>query len=489
MFILLLCYIMIIHINHNFKHVKNSKMKSNDSFIGNFSEWELIPILDSISDAVFIDDSRGYTLWCNKACCDLYKITQEEVEGMHVLDLEKSGIFSPSVANLVLEQGKEVTIMHKNKEGKHLLSTGTPIKDSSGRITKVITTSRDITELSTLQNKLQTVQGTLEDMKSLDKLSDKGIIANSHSMFNVMQLAKKLATVDSTVLITGESGVGKGLIAQLLHENGSRKDFPFVTVNCGAIPENLIESELFGYERGAFTGSKAEGKKGLFEAAQEGTIFLDEISELPLNLQVKLLQVIQEREIIHVGGVKKIPIDVRIISATNKDLHMLVEQGRFREDLYYRLNVVPINVPPLRERPEDILPLIQKYLIKYNEKLKEHKQIDPNSLAVLLKYEWPGNIRELQNIIERLILTTRGDTITVDELPGFIKDNEDTKPNEGRRAFTSFSNSMSMAEKHILKDALEKYGSTRAMAKALKISQPTVVRKLHKYGMKTADTK
>ena len=462
-------------------------MKNSSS--NKFSQWELFPILDSISDAVFIDDSSGYALWCNKACMDLYKVAPKDVVGVHVLDLEKNGIFSPSVANLVLEQKKEVTIIHENKEGKKLLSTGTPIKDDNGNITKVITTSRDITELSTLQNKLQTVQGTLEEMKSFEKLQSQGIIASSHSMFNVVQLAKRLSAVDSTVLITGESGVGKGLIAEILHKNGNRKNSPFVTVNCGAIPENLIESELFGYESGAFTGSRSEGKKGLFEAAQSGTIFLDEISELPLNLQVKLLQVIQEREITKVGGVKKIPVDVRIISATNKDLHELVTENRFREDLYYRLNVVPINVPPLRERPEDILPLINKYLEEYNKKLNEHKQIDQNALAVLLKYDWPGNIRELQNIIERLILTCREDIITADELPGFIKETTNESGEEFSSGPMSLGNSLAKAEKKILSDALNKYKSTRAIAKALGISQPTVVRKLHKYGLAVIDTK
>ena len=231
-------------------------------------------------------------------------------------------------------------------------------------------------------------------------------------MHNVMTLTKRLASVNTTVLITGESGVGKGLIAKQLHEEGNRCEGPFVTVNCGAIPDNLIESELFGYAPGAFTGSRSDGKKGLFEVAQSGTIFLDEISELPLNMQVKLLRVIQEREITPVGGVKPIPIDVRIVSATNRDLQDLVRQDKFREDLYYRLNVVPITVPPLRDRPEDILPLIQSNLHKYNENLREHKVLSSEALTVLLKYPWPGNVRELQNIIERLIITTNDDVIS-----------------------------------------------------------------------------
>ncbi|MCB6992481.1 sigma 54-interacting transcriptional regulator [bacterium 210820-DFI.6.37] len=456
-------------------------------FLDTLSASELIPILNSINDAIFIDSSDGHSLWCNDACKELYKVTPEEIRGVHILELEKSGIFTPSVAKLVMEKKEEVTIIHENKDGKKLLSTGTPIFDHTGKMSKIVTTSRDITELTSLQNQLESVQKTLKQIESLETFSSDKIIASSRAMRNVMQLARRLASVDSTVLITGESGVGKGVIAKHLHENGARKDFPFITVNCGAIPENLIESELFGYERGAFTGSRNEGKKGLFEAAQNGTIFLDEISELPLNLQVKLLQVIQDREFTRVGGVDRIPVDVRIISATNKELLSLVRNDKFREDLYYRLNVVPINVPPLRERPEDILPLLQSNLAKYNEKLHEHKTLAPSALSILLRYPWPGNIRELQNIMERLILTTRDKTITEDNLPVFIKNSAQIQPVQSDDM--SLNAALERAEKEILARALAEHKSTRAMAKALKVSQPTIVRKLHKYGLTIGDTK
>lgn len=453
-----------------------------ERFLETLSVSELIPILNSVKDAVFIDSSDGYSLWCNDACQELYKVTPEEIHGIHISELEKRGIFTPSVAKQVMEQRKEITIIHENRDGKKILSTGTPIFDPDGQMTKIITTSRDITELTSLQKQLEFVQNTLKQFESIEISSSEPIIASSRSMRNVMQLALRLASVDSTVLITGESGVGKGVIAKLLHENGARKEFPFITVNCGAIPESLIESELFGYERGAFTGSRIEGKKGLFEAAQKGTIFLDEISELPLNLQVKLLQVIQDREFTRVGGVNRIPVDVRIISATNKDLHLLVKSGKFREDLYYRLNVVPINVPPLRERPEDILPLIQSNLEKYNNQLGENKTLEPAALAVLLHYSWPGNIRELQNIVERLILTTRDNLITEENLPVFIRTSAEAQPAQSME-HTSLRASMERAEKEVLTRALAEYKSTRAIAKALQVSQPTIVRKLHKYGL------
>ena len=307
--------------------------KKRTSVSGIFNEWEFRSVLDSISDAIFIDDSTGHALWCNKAWQEIYKASFDDIVGKHVSELEKAGIFTPSVATIVLEEKRETTIIHENRNGTKLLSTGTPIIDADGNISKIITTSRDITELSNMQSRLSGDNDQESDQSNPP--SNHKVVAASLAMKNVLQLASRLADVDSTVLLTGESGVGKGMIAEYLYDNGNRNKGPFISVNCGAIPESLIESELFGYEKGAFTGARSEGKKGFFEAADGGTIFLDEIGDLPLSLQVKLLHVIQERLIIRVGGTKKIPVDVRIISATNRNLKTDVEQGRFREDLYY----------------------------------------------------------------------------------------------------------------------------------------------------------
>ena len=333
---------------------------------------EVLPILETITDAVFIDNNEGICLWCNTTCEELYDIEMEEIQGKTVDELERAGIFSPSVTKRVLQEEREQTIIHENRLGVRLLTTGTPIYDENGALQLVITTSRDITRITRGNPKNH---ASLVDVPDLDvagisesetpELGEHEIVAFSETMKNVITLARRLAAVNTTVLITGESGVGKGLLARTLHEHGPRWEQPFVTVNCGAIPDTLIESELFGYVAGAFTGSRSGGKRGYFEAAQNGTIFLDEISELPVNLQVKLLQVIQERQITPVGAVEPIPIDVRIISATNRNLADLVQEGKFREDLYYRLNVVPIEVPPLRERTEDITPLIRMNLAKY----------------------------------------------------------------------------------------------------------------------------
>ncbi|MDO5491875.1 MAG: sigma 54-interacting transcriptional regulator [Bacillota bacterium] len=445
---------------------------------------EILPILESISDAVFIDSSEGTCLWCNSTCEELYDISSENIEGRTVEDLEQEGIFSPSVTRRVLDEKRELTIIHENKKGVRLLTTGTPIFGDDGQLLMVITTSRDITRITQRQGERAEV--TLEDVDRLNDFADTdyihhGIVARSKPMRNVMALTRRLASVSSTVLITGESGVGKGLIARTLHEEGPRWKAPLVTVNCGAIPENLIESELFGYVAGAFTGSRSGGKRGYFEAAQGGTIFLDEISELPLNLQVKLLQVIQERQITPVGAVKAIPIDVRIISATNRDLAALVQNGEFREDLYYRLNVVPIEVPPLRERPEDIVPLIRINLDKCNRDLHENKTISTEAISTLFQYPWPGNIRELQNIVERLVITTSGPVITDEDIFIFIK--EAAGRNARAVSGTSLAAALERAEKEILEEALSRYGSTRSIAKVLQVSQPTIVRKLRKYGL------
>jgi transcriptional regulator with PAS, ATPase and Fis domain len=417
----------------------------------------------------------------NAACEALYKIKRADIVGTHISVLERDGVFTPSVARMVIEKREQVNIVHQNKEGKRILSTGIPVFNEGGGLRFIITTSRDITELIDLQNELESVQNALEGLRSQENFKHGDIIANSEAMHGVVQLAKRLADLDSTVLITGESGVGKGLIASLIHENSKRRNFPFIKVNCGAIPASLMESELFGYERGAFTGSRTEGKKGLFEAAENGSIFLDEVSELPLNLQVKLLQVMQEREIKRVGGLASIPVNARVISASNLDLFALVREGGFREDLYYRLNVVPIHVPPLRERHEDMIPLINRFLNLNNRKMKDHKELDPDATALLLKYDWPGNVRELQNILERIMITTRGSVIRPENLPEFIRSHAAPK---GAAANAPLNDILDRTEKAVLLAALEYCGTTRALARRLGVSQPTVVRKLRKHGLR-----
>ncbi|MHB1394808.1 MAG: sigma-54 interaction domain-containing protein [Clostridia bacterium] len=443
------------------------------------TEWE--SILDSTQDAIFIDDMNGNTQWINRACELLYEVKREDIIGKSIDALEKSGIFSPSVAKLVFKNIEQSTIIHSNKSGKKILTTGTPVFDDEGKIYKVISTSRDITELVSLRNQLEDFQNKLGELREEQLENIGNFIVKSVKMKEVAYLAKRLAQIDSTVLITGESGVGKGEIAKYIHMSGDRKDMPFVKVNCGAIPEALLESELFGYEYGAFTGSKKQGKIGLFQLAQHGTIFLDEIGELPLNLQVKILHAIQDKEIKMVGGLKNISVDVRIITATNRDLMNMVKEKKFREDLFYRLNVVPIHIQPLRERTEDIIPLTRYFLEKYNRKFNVEKRIDPNTMASLIKYSWPGNVRELENIIERLVIITCDDTILPQNLPNYILDKIDNSQDIAIPSVMSLQDATEEVERQIIANAVKKYKTTREMAKALKVSQPTIVRKMSKY--------
>jgi len=438
---------------------------------------EVKMILDAIKTAVFIDDENGDTLWINKACEELYKIDRNDILGRNIHELEESGIFSPSVARLVFERKDVVSIMHSNRYGKKLLTTGVPIQNDQNEILRVVSTSRDITELVGLKNTLENMQHELKELKE-NKEEFGNLVFKSKKMLDVIQLAKRLSRIETTVLITGESGVGKGIISKYIHDYGTRKDKPFVKINCGAIPDALLESELFGYEEGAFTGSKKSGKIGMFELADKGTIFLDEIGELPLHLQVKILQVLQDKEIQKIGGTTSIPVDVRIIAATNKNLEKMVEQRTFREDLYYRLNVVPIHIPPLREREDDILTLTQKLLIKYNEKFEEDKQFHSKTMGIMIRYPWPGNVRELENMIERLVITTEGHWINPENLPSYMAEHE--------QEFTlsdelTLSEALEKVEKQMIKKAIEKHKTTRRIARALNVSQPTIVRKMSKY--------
>jgi transcriptional regulator with PAS, ATPase and Fis domain len=309
-------------------------------------------------------------------------------------------------------------------------------------------------------------------------------------MRHIYDLATWVGQVDSTVLILGESGVGKEVIAHTIVRSSDRRDEPFIKVNCGAIPENLLESELFGYEKGSFTGADRKGKPGMFELAHKGTLLLDEVAEIPLNLQVKLLRAIQEQEIMRVGGTKPIKLEVRIIAATNKNLDERVKNGEFREDLFYRLNVIPITVPPLRDRKEDIPPLIEHFLRRYNDKYKLSKTISPQVIERLVNYDWPGNVRELQNIVERMVVLTREDGISLINIPPQIKPLV-----EKERYFhvdvadvIPLKDALFQVEKKLIIKALQKYGTTRRAAEALGVDQSTVVRKYQRIRDVGADT-
>ncbi|WP_457600597.1 sigma-54 interaction domain-containing protein, partial [Hydrogenivirga sp.] len=316
-----------------------------------------------------------------------------------------------------------------------------------------------------------------------DKLHVEGIVGRSRGIMGVLELVHRVAHTNATVLLRGESGVGKEVFARAIHFLSPRADRPFIAVNCGAIPENLLEAELFGYEKGAFTGAYSS-KKGKFELANGGTLFLDEIGELPLHLQVKLLRAIQEKEIERLGGSKPIKVDVRIIAATNRDLERMVKEGKFREDLYYRLNVVPIFIPPLRERREDIPVLAQHFLEKFRKEYNKEVTISPEVMDAFMRYEWKGNVRELQNVIERMVILDTDGVLTEEDLPPEIRRDS---PRRTSRVEPPPVNGETIweVEKKLIEKALEESGFIiKEAAKRLGMTPRQVSYRIQKYGIK-----
>lgn len=447
---------------------------------------DLKTIFDAAFDVIYVSDGDGNTLRVSSACERLWGLKEEELVGTNVRELEKQGVFNPSITRLVLEQKNKVSSFQTTKNGRRLYVVGTPIFDEEGKIIRVVNASRDVTELDMLQQEIENVktlaqryQQELMELRSKNYQSE-NIIFRSDCMKQLMSFVYKIASVDSTVIISGASGVGKEVIAREIHKLSERRSKPFIKINCGAIPEALLESELFGYDKGAFTGAKYTGKPGLIELADTGTLLLDEIAELPLALQVKLLQVIQEREFMRIGGTNPIRVDIRIIAATNQNLLKLVKEGKFREDMYYRLNVVNLVIPPLRERTEDIIPLAQHFLQKLNKKYFLSKQFLPEVLDAFLAYEWPGNVRELENTVERLVVTVEPRMISFEQLPENIKSHQGSgrKPNFEPNEIIPLREAIATVERNLLRLAMERYRTTSAAAKALGVSQSTISRKL-----------
>jgi PAS domain S-box-containing protein len=438
-------------------------------------------VIESVDDGIVVGDSSGIILLANNAYQRMTGITEGEFVGHHVRELLKHGYMNKSVTEMVVERKSRVNVVDI-RSGKELLMTGRPLLDENGEVVRVVTVVRDITELTELKKKLEQVEvakdrylNELEQLRSQQGF--KKLITKNPNMQRKIELAYHVARVDSTVLILGESGVGKELIAQLIHRSSNRSKKPFIKINCGAIPLNLLESEFFGYEPGSFTGALREGKKGLFEMAEGGTLFLDEVGELPLELQVKVLRAIQDKEIMRIGGNKSISLDVRIIAATNRDLEEMVRNKTFREDLYYRLNVVPIMISPLRERKEDILPMVAEFLARFNTSYGYQKWIHPDVMELFWEYDWPGNIRELENTIERMVVTCKDDCITLEALSeiSFLPFNATAN------GFTSLRACLANEERRLLVEAYKATESTRKAATLLDISQSSFVKKMKKY--------
>lgn len=443
-------------------------------------------LLDALHDGVYITDADGITLKVNSAYERLTGLRSEDVVGQHMQALVEQGVISQSVSLRVLKEGKALSLMQSVSQGKRLLVSGTPIFAEDGHVRYVVSTVRDMTELLRMKHERDELQ-QLRKLRSStaklhagqrDDLLDTSPVANLPASGRVFALARQVAASDVKVLLQGETGVGKTLIAQYIHKSSPRAAQPFLALNCGALPENLIEAELFGYVAGAFTGAGSKGKRGLLELAHQGTVFLDEIGDLPLALQVKLLKVIEESRFIPVGGLELKEVDVRIVTATHHDLRAMVSEGRFRADLYYRLNVVPIHVPALRERREEIQPLLDFYLAEFNQRYGRELSWGLEALDALTDYDWPGNIRELINLVERLVVTCSAGSVELFDLPEEMRAARGARDDEH---LLPLRKQVEQLERRLIRQALVQHKTTREAARVLGLSQATLVQKMKRW--------
>lgn len=443
---------------------------------------EIEAIIESVADGVIVADREGIIIRVNKAVEKTFHVKKASLIGRPAAEIVKNGIFKEGIVGKVLETKKTV-IVASDYQDKRLIYTGIPNFNESQTMTNVIVTIQDVSTINTLRRKLEQQQLAMNDyvreianMKSVD-INDQDIIVQSKKMSQVMDIAKIVSKVDSTILITGESGTGKEKVVDLIYHSSNRKDKPLIKINCGAIPDTLFESELFGYEHGSFTGARKNGKIGFFELANTGTLLLDEIGELSLPSQVKLLRVIQEKEVLRIGGTRPIPIDVRIIAATNRNLWQMVQEKKFRQDLYYRLNVINIDVPPLRERRDDIIPLARHFVAAFNKKHKKDKQLSLELCHILWNMDWPGNIRELENIIETMVILAPGNILLPEHLP-VKNENTDSSSQISLQGILPLKDAVEEVERQLLMHAGSKYKTTREIAAALGVNQSTISRKL-----------
>lgn len=445
---------------------------------------EIDAILEVVADGIVVADKNGVIIRVNKALETTLGIKRRDVLGrsMEIFDREHS--VCGELIRKMNEDPKRIVVSGTYKQ-KELLCTGAPIFDRQHRLKTIVISIQDMSALNTLRKKLEEQRlYTKSYMREISLFNGSGgpIVAHSPAMRKILHLVHVVADVESVVLITGESGTGKEVVVNEIYHTSRRKDKPFIKINCGAIPDTLFESELFGYESGAFTGARRQGKVGFFELANKGTLLLDEVGELSLAAQVKLLRVIQEKEVQRIGAAKPVKVDVRLIAATNKDLWSMVCQGTFRQDLYYRLNVIHIHIPPLRERREDIIPLVNYFLKYFNEKYGKEKEISPELYRFLMRQDWPGNIRELENAVETMIVLPSENKLMPSHFVG-KGTGEDSGAAVKVQRLVPWKRAVEEMEKELLTQAYREYRSTRAMAKALQIDQSTVVRKMKKWGV------
>ena len=453
---------------------------------------ELDTIIESSYDGLWICDADATVLRINSASERLNNISASDVVGRKMEDLVKEGFVNRSATLEVIQKKTTSTLLQQTSTGRKLMITGNPVFSESGKLIRVVVNERDITEIDSLHEELQHQEAIKNRYRNhmleiqLAEMESRRIIVRSPCMTKVLQQAIKVSKADSTALILGESGSGKGLIAEIIHRYSNRDSQPMIKINCGAIPESLVESELFGYEKGAFTGANKQGKPGYLELANDGLLFLDEIAELPVASQVKLLRFLEDGVVCRVGGVVKRKLNVRILAATNRNLKEMVNSGDFRKDLYYRLHVIPLHVPPLRERTECILPLVHHYLHYFAAKAnKTDVHLSKSATEALLSYHYPGNVRELINICERTVVMSDGKWIALEDLPQDVTDARKTKD---LSIFMDISQNslkqlMDNFEYSILRKTCTEYCTQEKIAKALRVDQATIARKMKKYGI------
>lgn len=438
-------------------------------------------VLECVYEAVCAIDEEGIVLVWNKSAEQLYQLEAEKIIGRNILEF-----FPDAIVYKVMQTRKAVeNVCHSPREGTYILANAQPLY-VNGKFCGAVSSDRDYANFKNLYMALEQAESRLvflqNEMKSMTG-NWGGFIGSNPELVKKVVLARQIAPCNTNVLITGESGTGKEVFARKIHELSARSGL-MVPINCSAIPSELFESEFFGYTPGAFTGASRKGKAGFFEVAHEGTLFLDEIGDMPLCMQAKLLRVLQDREVMRVGGSKTIKVDVRIISATNKSLETMVQDGTFREDLYYRLNVVEINLPALRERPEDIPLFLDRFLREFaSNNDKNIKEVQREVIDILTAYSWPGNIRELMNVAENLVVTNRDGVICKENIPGFIleKLNADEP---GQPAPAQWQQSVRGMECDNIKKALQRTGNNKAKAaRLLGIPRATLYRRLEEYGL------
>jgi len=454
---------------------------------------QLNAIINSSSDGIWVCNQDGKVISINKASENLSGVEAESILGKNVAEIVTSGHFDFALTLEVLKKKKRISrVQYAKKTGKHILSTANPVFDEQGKLSLVVLNERDMTQMTKIMEQLERARQMGKKYKdqiahlSMLELKNKDIISESESMQQVLDAALRLAHIGgSEILITGESGTGKGLLAKFVHNNNGKKKSPFIQINCAALPESLLEAELFGYERGAFTGAQTEGKPGLFELAQNGTLFLDEIGEMPISIQAKLLKFLDNREFRRLGGNIEKKVECMIIAATNQDLETLIRHRKFRIDLFHRINGLSLQIPPLRKRPEDVFALTRYFIEKYNERYGFQKRITQRGFNLLQSHELKGNVRELKNIINKSMLLSNEkilDKHIQDQLIG-KKFLDVPGISDAKDEYHSLPETVRKIEREYLKKARKKCSSTRQMAKLLGISQATVVRKMKRYGI------